>query len=590
MNPIETRCSPSQGTDLTNHVLAAIEQLKNNYEPNYVDIESGLKRNKEKPVRIFKMGDGIPIVLQLSAWDLKLGPITAMLVGDAELLSSISDDELASNTRMIDVITTGNPCDLSKDSTGRFLVKLSFTNPASQDGEEWLLLTAYYKLTLDGPRAAIGNLLVHTTASWHNDVTLSEELKIMQDAFDVTKSKWLLNIAELRISIWSLLLKYNKASPPRPNLDSTNPRSTEVYPASLHLKDEGLEARDTSRNATAISIGQEPAIADVLGRLQRGGCSVKINKEMLAATAFRLVELKPGKGGVIGLAYSFRTKLLAFPVIHVIDGACYAGNSKATLELNKPHSSDIFHDHLPRSEELLYRGKVFGRVYQNRAIKPVIVPIVLVQQAIKGTSGGMPFCWIEPEPSGTCGYYIVVASEIDQLDKFIMNVLQVLGPHMVEAEATHVDKVSHIIKQTNVTGWIAAALVILVGVIGALACLLLLPLDMSITILQNWYLIIIPLILGIIAEGYIYKRLDMSVDKAMAARAADVAPRTPFLATPRWEDIVPAARRIGKVDFRYFKDAFCQDLDNEAINEVIEVVFRYGASTDSAPSPVLLID
>src|SRR5271157_5865007 len=155
MIPIETRCSPSQGTDLTNHVLAAIEQLKNNYEPNYVDIESGLKRNKEKPVRIFKMGDGIPIVLQLSAWDLKLGPITAMLVGDAELLSSISDDELASNTRMIDVITTGNPCDLSKDSTGRFLVKLSFTNPASQDGEEWLLLTAYYKLTLDGPRAAI---------------------------------------------------------------------------------------------------------------------------------------------------------------------------------------------------------------------------------------------------------------------------------------------------------------------------------------------------------------------------------------------------------------------------------------------------
>jgi len=92
--------------------------------------------------------------------------------------------------------------------------------------------------------------------------------------------------------------------------------------------------------------------------------------------------------------------------------------------------------------------------------------------------------------------------------------------------------------------------------------------------LQYWYVLAVVIIGSMIGMRYVFHGLDMHVDAALATRANAVTPRTPFLDKPGWEDIVPAARRIGKAMFPQFKAAFCQDLDTTAIDEATEVVFR----------------
>lgn len=223
---------------------------------------------------------------------------------------------------------------------------------------------------------------------------------------------------------------------------------------------------------------------------------------------------------------------------------------------------------------MLYRGKLFGRVHRDRPLKPIVIPIVLVQHAIKGADGDMPFHWIEPSGNGVHGYFIVVANEIDTLDAFIMNSLRVLGPRMTDAETAHVTSMLRDIKQANITGRGIAVLVIGAAIAGILASAQVLPLATTIAIFQYWYVVAIVIIGGLSAMGYVYRGLDKRVARVMGARAAAVTGRTPFLVVPGWEDIVPGARRIGKALFPRFKAAFCQDLDGAAIDEATEVVFR----------------
>src|SRR5271157_970521 len=657
--------APTVDNDATERVLAAVKGLKENYEQHYAEIESRVKKSVEGPIKTFTMDDGMPIVMQLSVWDTKLGPVTAMLVGDADLMVSIPADELDASTRMIDVLTPGNTCDMSSGDLGRLLVKFSIVDPAVRGGEAWLLVVTYHDLAIDVLRVTIRELLAQTAVCWHDDVALAEEAIRMRDNFDVAKSRWLMYLTELRRSIWSIVEKSRDVLPERPIPDVDIPSIAEALdvpedelgengleqeaelepvlepktsrskdkprknaklgqekqaedepeavttapaepeqvipgteekasvPVPIHLlparSTEGNSSEEPATQAAAVPGKQlpsakpiEPAIIDVLGKLQRSGSSVKVNKDTLAATALRLVELEPGKGGLIALAYSFRAAFLPFPVIHVIDGACYAGDDRATIEIHRPETSDVLHDHLPTSEEVLYRGKLYGRIHQDRALKPLTVPIVLVRHATKGADGDMQFCWIEPVMSGTRGYFLVVAGEIDAFDGFIMNALRVLGPRMADAETAHVTSVSRDIKQTNIAGRGIAVLIFAVAIAGILASCQWLPIATTVAILQYWYVVVAGLVGGLLVLGYIYHGLDMRVNRAIGARAAAVTARTPFLVVPGWEDIVPAARRIGKALFPRFKSAFCQDLDGAAIDEATEIVFRQDG-TDAKP-------
>lgn len=673
--------APVEIADSTERVLATVKGLKEDYERHYAEIESRVKKSLEGPVKTFTMDDGIPIVMQLSVWDTKLGPVNAMMVGDADLMVSIPADEIDASTRMMDVLAAGDTCDLSKD-LGRLMVKFGIADPAIRGGEAWLLVAGYLDLTMDVPRATIRELLAQTAACWHDDASLATEAMAIRDQFDIARSRWLMYLTELRRSIWSIVQKSREVIPARPipdidipaiadalsipepasddtteasepeqdaepedKEDDGEPRppnvpnrgklgtaiknvmtkkrdgtkkhvdvvvepdaepdeassksmtseTSDVEPDAIEPADEPVPIRllparaATARDDDRVTPAQpakiagktkaiEPAIIDVLGKLQRSGCSVKVDKDSQDATAFRLVELEPGKGGLIGLAYSFHAGFLAFPILHVIDGTCYAGDDRATIEPCRPQANAILHDHLPSSEEVVYRGKLFGRVHHDRALKPIVVPIMLVRQAIKDADGDMPFCWIEPSGNGVHGYFVVVAGEIDAFDTFIMNALRVLGPRMADAEAEHVATVTRDIKQANITGRGAFALVVAASITGILAGLHVLPLDMTISLLQYWYVVAIIAIGGIIGMGYVYHGLDTKVGLAMTKRANAVAQRTPFLVKPGWEDIVPAARRIGKALFPHFNAAFCQDLDTAAIDEATEVVFRQETS------------
>jgi hypothetical protein len=59
---------PEINTDATECVLAAVKELKENYEQHYAQIQSRVKQSLEGPVKTFTMDDGIPIVMQLSVW------------------------------------------------------------------------------------------------------------------------------------------------------------------------------------------------------------------------------------------------------------------------------------------------------------------------------------------------------------------------------------------------------------------------------------------------------------------------------------------------------------------------------------------
>src|SRR5271157_1880541 len=161
-------------SDSTERVLAEVKGLKDNFEQHYAAIESRVKKSIEGPVKTFTMDDGMPIVMQLSVWDTKLGPATAMLVGDADLMVFIPGDELDASTRMMDVLATGDTCDMSKDM-GRLMVKFSIADTAVRGGETWLLVAVYLDLAMDVPRSTIRELLAQTAACWHDDASLAFE-------------------------------------------------------------------------------------------------------------------------------------------------------------------------------------------------------------------------------------------------------------------------------------------------------------------------------------------------------------------------------------------------------------------------------
>nr|MDO8112058.1 hypothetical protein [Candidatus Sigynarchaeota archaeon] len=634
MNATDTS-NPS--SDATERVLAAVKGLKDNFDKHYAEIESRVKKSTEGPVKTFTIDDDIPIVLQLSVWDAKLGPVTAMLVGESKFIETIPVAEQDNSTRMMDVLVPGETCDLSKGNVSRFMIKFAITNPSLRGSEAWLLVVVYYDTTISIPKAIIDDMLKEMARCWHDDAALSIEAMGIRDRFNAVTSRWKEYLMELRRSIWSLVAKARDIEPAKPavvidvpdavdvakepsktgcierkpvvkkdknksrgigalvkhasdgmkkimgtmtkesmlNLEparaehgsslaaaklptlplsitttppvpivapgfpATTPRSLTAPPApatSLATEphrtpravtipsvdnvvtepdvDDGttpaidqLEAITSApaREPVKITLNPgrpdngsvtpamkhpaiippkilsqhvEPQIVDVLGKLQRSGFSVKVDKDTWEATACRLVELDPGKPGLVAFILSFHAKFLPSPVLHMIDGKFYANDERTVIEPYRPAIKDIIAKHVPGADELTYRKVVIGRVFKDKPVKAMLVPIVLVRDAIRDGASKVPFWWVEPDKlSGTHGYFVLVASEIDHLDKFLMNTLRALGGKAVLAEATHVDEVVKDIAVTGKTGRVLAFMTVAVGIIGLLSIARVLPID-----------------------------------------------------------------------------------------------------------------
>nr|MDO8113568.1 hypothetical protein [Candidatus Sigynarchaeota archaeon] len=624
-----TSDTPTSAPDITERMLAAIKGLKDNFDKHYAEIESRVKKSIEGPVKTFTIDDDIPIVLQLSVWDAKLGPVTAMLVGETKFIGTIPVAEQDNSTRMMDVLVPGETCDLSKGNVSRLMIKFAITDPGLRGGEAWLLVVVYYDTAVSIPKIIIDDMLKEMARCWRDDAALSVEAMGIRDHFSVATSRWKEYLMELRRSIWSLVARARDIEPAKPGVvfdvpDVANVVKEPLTPAIPSVDDvtkepdgdEGttpaVDPLDVITNAPAlepVKIMMKPSrpedepvtpglkkpaivppkillqpvesqVVDVLGKLQRSGFTVKVDKGTREATACRLVELDPGKPGLVALILSFHARFLPFPALHVIDGKFYAGDERVLIEPYRPAIKDIVAKHVPGSEELVYRKKAIGRVYKERPLKPILVPLVLVRDSIRDGTTKIPFCWIEPDTStGIHGHFVLAAGEIDHLDKFLMNALRVLGGKAVMAEATHVDEVVKDITATSKTGRALAFLTTVVGIIGLLGIMRVLPVDATILLQQYWYVqaVIAVALVGGIASTY--NKLAKRVERRVSSRVSEVAPRTPLLVKPTWDDLIDAARRVGKVDFPAFRLAFCQDLDATAIDEAVDVVFKQDTAT-----------
>ena len=734
--------------DVTARVLAAAKQLRDGFEGHYAAVAGKVKKEIEGPVRIIDTGDDIPVVMQLSAWDTRMGPVPAMLVGGGAFLARITPQEQDYTTRMMDMLEPGSTCDLSKDGLNRLLLKCAVHGSNVRGGEAWLLLAAYYDPRIAVPKQVVEELLVELAGSVEARPAMAAEALAMRERYDPATSTWRPLLQELRLSIWALVQKsaelppagipgldpaeakrlldeevvpnirrargggvggsdapkparkkpskeavkawfmsaYGKlrleerlkhaapavpskaqgqararkaiAVPPveavvapqapapeialpavpgvAPGFPAAPPRPPPAHgPASTVLarspveSDTTLEKTDTALkqgDAAGIlpgdplasiesSAGTEPVpvpitinkplpgghvtprqpsdspvapkklaaieapLIEVLGKLQRSGYSLKVDKETGEATACKLVELDPGKGGLLALFLTFKAGFLAHPVLHEIDGRFFAGDERVITTPYRPPMRNAIAAHLKGARDIVYRGKSIGKVYKDRPLKPVIVPLVLVRSAIKGTGTGVPFKWVEPCPADGVehGHLVVAAPDIDRAEAFVMNCVRVLGPRMVASETAHVEATEGDITRTSRSGQLLAAATAALAAAGLLASAHMLPAGATVAILQYWYVLAGALVVLLVSVLNLYQKLDARVQRALDARLQDVTPRTPLLARPPWEILIDAARRVGKADFDEFKAAFCQELDPVAVDEAVEVVWQQDA-------------
>ncbi len=615
------------GDDVTARVLAAAKSLRDGFEERFSAIASRVKKQSEGPIKIIEMDDEIPVVMQLSVWDPKVGPVPAMLVGEAKFLATITHQEQEASTRMIDMLEPGGTCDLSRGGVNRLLLKCAIADPRARGGDTWLLVAAYYDPGIGVPKAIVEELLKEMASCWRSESPLAIEALQIRDAYNPARSRWRELLQEIRQSIWALVRKAVEAAPPvvpdiepvatRPGADPAPARAAEepdrdgdadlltsiapdhacepvpvritvVYPAAsstgkvLVTPRQPADSPASPKRLAAIEAG----LIEVLGKLQRSGYSLKVNKEAGEATACKLVELDPGKGGLLALFLSFHARFLPHAVLHEIDGRFFAGDERVVTAPYRPSIRLAVASHLQGAEDIVYRGKSIGKVYKGRPLKPVIVPLVLVRSAIKGTGDDVPFKWVEPAPQDGIehGHLVVAAPEIDRAEAFIMNSVRVLGPRMVALEAQHVEATEADLVKSSRSGWAATAAVCVLGGAGLLASAHLLPVEATIAILQYWYVLAGAIVLVLVAAGNLYQKLDQRVNSAIDARLHEVTSRTPLLVKPDWEVLIEAARRIGKADFGEFKAAFCQELDPLAVDETVEVVWQQDAAR-AGPAP-----
>ncbi|NMC07681.1 MAG: hypothetical protein GYA24_20880, partial [Candidatus Lokiarchaeota archaeon] len=200
--------------DVTARVLAATKSLRDGFEDKYAAAAAKVKKEVEGPVKVIDTGDDIPITMQLSVWDTKIGPVPAMLVGGAAQLATISPAEQEDTTRMIDMLGVGATCDLSKAGVNRLLLKFGIQDPHARGGESWCLIATYYSPALDVPKAVIEEMLKELAASIKGKTELAAEAFTIREAYNPAQSKWRELLQEMRLSIWALVQKASELHPP----------------------------------------------------------------------------------------------------------------------------------------------------------------------------------------------------------------------------------------------------------------------------------------------------------------------------------------------------------------------------------------
>ncbi len=224
--------------DVAARVLAAAKTLRDGFDERFSAIATKVKKQSEGPVKIIEMDDEVPVVMQLSIWDPKVGPVPAMLVGEARLLGTITAQEQEDTTRMMDVLAAGATCDLSKGGVNRILLKCAIADPRARGGETWLLVAAYYDPTIGVPKEVVEELLKELAASLRPETPMATEAMAIREVYNPATSKWRELLQEMRQSIWALVQKAGEvALPILPGMEvaSGQAETPEAFPA----KDDG---------------------------------------------------------------------------------------------------------------------------------------------------------------------------------------------------------------------------------------------------------------------------------------------------------------------------------------------------------------
>jgi hypothetical protein len=168
-----------------------------------------------RPVQIIDIENSIPLTMQLSVWDPKLGPVTAMLVGGADQLALITPDQQEDTTRMMDMLAVGATCDLSKDGVNRQMLKFAITDLNTRGGESWFLLATYFMPTVDVSKAIFEDFIEEFVKELVKEIAetlrhasgMAAEAMAIRHAYNPARSRWRELLHEMRLSIWSLMQK-----------------------------------------------------------------------------------------------------------------------------------------------------------------------------------------------------------------------------------------------------------------------------------------------------------------------------------------------------------------------------------------------
>nr|MDO8088847.1 hypothetical protein [Candidatus Sigynarchaeum springense] len=252
-----TQNGDATGADVTARVLAATKELRDGFEGHYAAVAGKVKKEIEGPVKVIDTGDDVPVVMQLSAWDTRMGPVPAMLVGGGAFLARITPQEQDYTTRMMDMLEPGSTCDLSKDGLNRLLLKCAVHGSNVRGGEAWLLLAAYYDPRIAVPRHVVEELLVELAGSVGARPAMAAEALAMRERYDPATSTWRPLLQELRQSIWALVQKAGSSIPPVgiPGLDPAEAKrllDEEIVPNLRRARGGGVggSSSDAPRPAT----------------------------------------------------------------------------------------------------------------------------------------------------------------------------------------------------------------------------------------------------------------------------------------------------------------------------------------------------
>jgi hypothetical protein len=212
--------------DPTEVVLERTKGLLNNFDSHYDRIRAKVTAGLEGPCKSFTVEDGIPLLVQLSHWDQKLGPQAIMMVGDQVLFDALPRAVVDQSTKMLDVLDDAGACDLSRSGVSRLLARFPIDDKHARGGLIYFLIAVYYSPAADLPKDAMLEVLTERTKDLRGRGELVDEIGVIPNRFDAVNSEWKSYLFLLREMLWAVAGSGGPGS--RPGARVVFPPETEI--------------------------------------------------------------------------------------------------------------------------------------------------------------------------------------------------------------------------------------------------------------------------------------------------------------------------------------------------------------------------